>query len=162
MGKGKRAHFQSQRPPISSADLISTPSYITDAPSVNLYKKPDPEAKSAKTLPPVDQEECIERTPLFVLVTTYISYFILIVVGHVRDFFCMRLFPKSFEQLRARNGYAPLNSGFDTFYRRRLYTRIRDVFNRPVTDVPGRTITLLERESKDYNRSFRLTGTTRE
>jgi serine palmitoyltransferase len=53
---------------------------------------------------------------------------------------------------------APINSGFDTFYHRRLYMRIRDCFNRPVTNVPGRTIDLLERESHDYNKTFSLKG----
>ncbi|KAI8852754.1 pyridoxal phosphate-dependent transferase [Chytridium lagenaria] len=162
MGKGKRAHFQASRPPVSSTDLIqgaSGASPVFQNPA-NLYKKPDP----ASTVPqqPVYQEECIEQTPMFVLVTTYISYFILIVCGHIRDIFCMRLFPKNFAHLRTRNGLAPLNSGFDTFYHRRLYTRIRDVFNRPITNVPGRTVTLLERESKDYNKTFKLSGTTRE
>jgi 7-keto-8-aminopelargonate synthetase-like enzyme len=56
-------------------------------------------------------------------------------------------------------GYAPLFSDFDSFYTRRLYTRIRDCWNRPITGVPGRTITVLERESSDYNVSFKLTGT---
>lgn len=36
--------------------------------------------------------------------------------------------------------------------------RIRDVFNRPVTGVPGRTITLLERKSDDFNQNFSMTG----
>ncbi|KAI8848293.1 pyridoxal phosphate-dependent transferase [Chytridium lagenaria] len=164
MGKGKRAHFQSSRPPISSADLIENASNpVLDTPA-NLYKKPDPSSTlpSSLSAPPVYQEECIEQAPMFVLVTTYVSYFILIAIGHIRDFFCMRLFPKSFEHLGRKNGYAPLNSGFDTFYHRRLYMRIRDVFQRPVTDVPGRTITLLERTSTDQNRTFRPTGTTRE
>jgi hypothetical protein len=42
----------------------------------------------------------------------------------------------------------------DTFYHRNLYTRIRDTFNRPVTDVPGRTIKVLERISINYNEKF--------
>jgi len=45
-------------------------------------------------------------------------------------------------------GYAPLFSDFDSFYTRRLYQRIRDCWNRPITGVPGRHITVLERESK--------------
>ncbi len=40
--------------------------------------------------------------------------------------------------------------------------RINDCFNRPVTGVPGRKITLLERETKDYCKTFQLTGTTRD
>jgi serine palmitoyltransferase len=57
-------------------------------------------------------------------------------------------------------GYAPINSGFDTFYHRRLYIRIRDVFNRPITNVPGRFIDLLERNTNDYNKTFTFTGKT--
>jgi serine palmitoyltransferase len=34
-----------------------------------------------------------------------------------------------------------------------------DCFSAPVTGVPGRAIMLLDRESKDYNRTFSLTGT---
>ncbi|KAH9256885.1 hypothetical protein BASA81_005000 [Batrachochytrium salamandrivorans] len=64
--------------------------------------------------------------------------------------------------LMTLNGYAPINSGFDTFYHRRLYVRIRDCFNRPITNVPGRTLHLLERSSTDYNKTFQFTGETRE
>lgn len=59
-------------------------------------------------------------------------------------------------------GYAPLNSDFDNFYVRRLKTRISDCFARPVSGVPGRFIPLLDRESDDYNQTFRLTGTVTE
>jgi len=40
--------------------------------------------------------------------------------------------------------------------------RINDCFRRPVTGVPGRFITLLDRKSDDFNLSFKLTGTTTE
>jgi len=43
-----------------------------------------------------------------------------------------------------------------------MYFRIRDCFNRPITDVPGRTLTLLDRVSHDKNKTFELTGTTTE
>ncbi|KAJ3062064.1 serine palmitoyltransferase component, partial [Quaeritorhiza haematococci] len=109
-----------------------------------------------------NETHVIESAPLFTLVTTYLSYFILILYGHVRDFFGMRLRAYRYAHLKKQKGYAPLNSGFDTFYQRRLYCRIRDVFNRPVTNVAGRKITLLERESDDFNKTFRLTGKTRE
>jgi serine palmitoyltransferase len=45
---------------------------------------------------------------------------------------------------------------------RRLKVRINDCFARPITGVPGRYINLLDRESDDYNVSFKLTGTTTE
>lgn len=56
-------------------------------------------------------------------------------------------------------GYAPLNSDFDSFYTRRLKLRIEDCFSQPVTQVPGRTIVLLDRTSQNYNKSFQFTGT---
>lgn len=40
--------------------------------------------------------------------------------------------------------------------------RINDCFSRPVTGVPGRYITLLDRKSNDYNLHFSFTGTTTE
>ena len=57
-------------------------------------------------------------------------------------------------------GYAALNSDFDSFYTRRLKKRLDDCFARPVTGVPGRTIVCYDRESHDKNDSFQLTGTT--
>jgi len=35
-----------------------------------------------------------------------------------------------------------------------MYLRIRDAFNRPITNVPGRTLTLLDRVSHDKNKTF--------
>ncbi|KAF2165053.1 hypothetical protein M409DRAFT_24439 [Zasmidium cellare ATCC 36951] len=101
-----------------------------------------------------------DEPPYYYLITTYISYLILIIFGHVRDFFGKRFKPDHYKQLREQDGYAPLNSDFDNFYIRRLQLRINDVFRRPVTGVPGRFITLLDRQSDDFNLSFRLTGTT--
>ncbi|KAI0246181.1 serine palmitoyltransferase 2 [Lactifluus subvellereus] len=98
--------------------------------------------------------------PYYILLTTYLSYLFLICLGHVRDFFGKRLHPAFYRHLLSFDGYAALNSDFDSFYTRRFKTRIDDCFSAPVTGVPGRTITLLDRESDDYNNSFYLTGTT--
>lgn len=56
-------------------------------------------------------------------------------------------------------GYAPLYSDFDSFYTRRLKTRMDDCFAAPTTGVPGRTVVLLDRVSHDYCHTFELTGT---
>ncbi|EPZ34220.1 PLP-dependent transferase [Rozella allomycis CSF55] len=103
-----------------------------------------------------------DDAPYFVLVTTYLSYLILILFGHVRDFFGKRFRKHDYSHLMDSNGFAPLTSDFESFYTRRLYTRIRDCWNRPITKVPGRTIHLLTRESKDFNKTFNLTGKVNE
>jgi serine palmitoyltransferase len=102
----------------------------------------------------------MDEPPYYYLLTTYISYLILIAFGHVRDFFGKRFREENYRHLKPRNGYGALNSDFDNFYVRRLKLRINDCFERPVTGVPGRTITLIDRATNDHNHHFYLTGTT--
>ncbi|EER37408.1 serine palmitoyltransferase [Histoplasma capsulatum var. duboisii H88] len=104
-------------------------------------------------------EPIMDEPPYYYLLTTYISYLILIAFGHVRDFFGKRFREENYRHLKPKNGYGALNSDFDNFYVRRLKLRINDCFERPVTGVPGRYITLIDRTSDDHNRHFRLTGT---
>ena len=103
-----------------------------------------------------------DEPPYYYLVTTYISYLILILFGHVRDFFGKRFREERYRHLKAQNGYAPLNNDFDNFYTRRLKMRLNDCFARPVTGVPGRYITLIDRKSEDHNLTFQFTGTQTE
>ncbi|KAF3402497.1 hypothetical protein EIK77_003120 [Talaromyces pinophilus] len=105
-------------------------------------------------------EPVMDEPPYYYLLTTYISYLILIAFGHVRDFFGKRFKEENYRHLKPRNGYGALNSDFDNFYVRRLKLRINDCFERPVTGVPGRYITLIDRSTDDYNRHFYFTGTT--
>lgn len=102
----------------------------------------------------------MDEPPYYYLFTTYISYLILIAFGHVRDFFGKRFKEEDYRHLKPQNGYGALNSDFDNFYVRRLKLRINDCFERPVTGVPGRYITLIDRVSADQNRHFQFTGTT--
>ena len=102
----------------------------------------------------------MDEPPYYYLLTTYISYLILIIFGHVRDFFGKRFREEHYRHLKARNGYAPLNSDFDNFYIRRLKQRFNDCFSRPTTGVPGRYVTLVDRKSIDDNLHFQQTGTT--
>ncbi|TFK44137.1 serine palmitoyltransferase 2 [Crucibulum laeve] len=97
--------------------------------------------------------------PYYILLSTYISYLILIVLGHIRDFIGKRLKSGAYKHLMPRDGYAPLNSDFDSFYTRRLKTRMDECFSQPVTGVAGRTILLLDRISPDYNHTQIFTGT---
>lgn len=105
----------------------------------------------------------LDEPPYFIFFSTYISYLILIILGHIRDFFGKRFRAKHYRHLKQQNGYAPLNSDFDNFYVRRLKARIDDCFARPTTGVPGRFITLLDRKrSSKMGTDYRMTGTTTE
>ncbi|KAJ5574977.1 Pyridoxal phosphate-dependent transferase major region subdomain 2 [Penicillium hetheringtonii] len=176
-------------PPISSASLslptISLSTATADNHSMDempttLFQPPSPEearrlAKQHAQFGPIGHpshryssrhpggvfpEPVMDEPPYYYLLTTYISYLILIAFGHVRDFFGKRFREENYRHLKPRNGYGALNSDFDNFYVRRLKLRINDCFERPVTGVPGRTITLIDRATDDHNQHFYLTGTT--
>ncbi|KAH8178715.1 aminotransferase class I and II domain-containing protein [Sarocladium implicatum] len=101
-----------------------------------------------------------DEPPYFILLTTYVSYLFLIMLGHVRDFFGKRFGDKKkYNSLKVQNGYAPLNEDFDNFYYRRLKLRLDDCFARITTGVPGRYITLMDRKSDDFNQTYQYTGT---
>lgn len=101
----------------------------------------------------------VDEPPYYYLLTTYISYLVLIIFGHVRDFFGKRFKPAHYRHLKAADGYAALNNDFDNFYVRRLKLRINDCFSRPITGVPGRYVTLIDRKTDDFNEHFQFTGT---
>ncbi len=102
----------------------------------------------------------VETCAYYTRVVTILGYFLLVMYGHVRDFFGKIFFRRLYRHLRVADGLAPLTSDFESLYQRRLYRRIRDCWNRPITGVPGRRVTLLERVSTDSNETFQLTGRT--
>lgn len=75
----------------------------------------------------------VEDPSYYILISTYVSFVLLIVIGHMRDFFGKRMFNKHYKHLMPNNGYAALLSDFDSFYTRRLKLRIDDCFSRPTT-----------------------------
>ncbi|KIM64663.1 hypothetical protein SCLCIDRAFT_1213177 [Scleroderma citrinum Foug A] len=107
---------------------------------------------------PVSEHE-VDEPPYYILFTTYFSYLILIIFGHLRDFFGKRFAKSYFTHLMPHDGYAPLNSDFDSFYTRRLKRRMDNCFSQPVTGVAGRTILTYDRYSKDYNYTQIYPGT---
>ncbi|KEI41998.1 uncharacterized protein L969DRAFT_14202 [Mixia osmundae IAM 14324] len=135
---------------------------LSDALSANLKKGASHAAGTRKSAHHLQAggSEPLEEPSYMIYFQTYFSYLILIVIGHMRDFVGKRTHKSSYKHLMAYNGYAALNSDFDSFYTRRLKTRLDDCFSRPVTGVPGRTITCLDRTSDDHFNSFSFTGTT--
>ncbi|KAI1075321.1 serine palmitoyltransferase [Whalleya microplaca] len=105
----------------------------------------------------------IDEPPYYYVLTTYISYLLLLALGHVRDFFGKRFSKKPlYRTIRASNGYAPLNDDFDSFYTRRLKMRIDDCFARTSTGVPGRFINVMDRVSNNFNESYEYVGSSTE
>lgn len=100
----------------------------------------------------------IGTIPFYTMVTTLISYFILIIIGHFRDFFGKLLYPWYYKFLLRKDGIEPLYTDFESFYTRRLYGRICECWNRPITKVPGKRLQILERIFNEDKTSFKLSG----
>ncbi|ODV60498.1 serine C-palmitoyltransferase LCB2 [Ascoidea rubescens DSM 1968] len=102
----------------------------------------------------------IEEPPYLTTFLTYLNYLILIIIGHFKDFFGILLTPNDFSDVLEKDGHAPYYSKFESFYVRRLKTRIDDGFSRPTVGVPGRYITCIDRYSSNYNKTFQYTNET--
>lgn len=78
-----------------------------------------------------------EKVPWFAAVMCLLQYSILITFGHLRDI-CAQLSGRSrFQSTPNKRGFAKLLVAWENFYTQRLYYRVRDVFNRPVSSAPG-------------------------
>lgn len=105
---------------------------------------------------PIDDEP-----PLFIYLSTYLSYLVLIIIGHIRDFFGKIFKPKEYAHLVEMDGFAPWYDGFETFYERRLKNRIDDCFARPIHGAPGRFIKCFDRKKISKN-DYEYTGSSTE
>ncbi|CCE63061.1 hypothetical protein TPHA_0D04270 [Tetrapisispora phaffii CBS 4417] len=101
-----------------------------------------------------------EAPPYYISLITYLNYLILIILGHLHDFFSMTFMKDKNIGLLEHDGYAPWYSKFESFYTRRMKKRIDDCFSRPTTGVPGRFIRCIDRISHDLNEYFTYPGTT--
>lgn len=62
---------------------------------------------------------------------------VIFVVGKIRDLF--------WRPPALRKGYAPITNARDSFYQRRLYSRVVDCWNRPIASPPGAWIDVMRR-----------------
>ncbi|XP_026079357.1 serine palmitoyltransferase 3 isoform X1 [Carassius auratus] len=112
--------------------------------------------------PRVRGEDSFEEAPMYVAVLTYMGYGIVILFGYFRDFLRAVGFEKCHQaqEREEQKDFVPLYQDFENFYKRNLYTRVRDNWNRPICSLPGPVFDVMERVSDDYNWTFRLTGRT--
>ncbi|XP_041032052.1 serine palmitoyltransferase 3 isoform X1 [Carcharodon carcharias] len=104
--------------------------------------------------------ESFEQPPIYVPVLTYMGYGIVTLFGYLRDFLRSWGLEKchASQERKEQKDFVPLYQDFENFYKRNLYMRVRDNWNRPICSVPGPTFDLVERVSDDYNWTFRYTG----
>ncbi|XP_060803839.1 serine palmitoyltransferase 3 [Amyelois transitella] len=116
--------------------------------------------EESKPPPPMDWSKydtfpgTFEKCSLMTLVLTHIGLYILMFLGFINQL----LFKPKVATEKNREGYAPLYNPFEQFYSRYVYRRVRHCFNRPICSAPADVLSLMERQSDDYNWSFKFTG----
>jgi len=101
--------------------------------------------------------------PALTALSTYLAYSVLIMCGRIRDFLSA-LWGGRYIRTSSdfpsdnRTVFAPIVKSWETFYTRRLYHRIQDCWNRPISSNPGAHIEVLERVSTDGQKSMQLVG----
>ncbi|KAI8815093.1 pyridoxal phosphate-dependent transferase [Cladochytrium replicatum] len=165
MGGGKRSSILN-RPSAKGKDKLDGANQIINLSGDDLYPaalRQGTAVKPGKSAEPFKHKKPhVEEQPSFyILITTVLAYQIIFLFGRIRDFIAVWF--KKNKYMRYQNGYAPLlNSGFDAFYKRHIYNKIRDSFNRPTTAAPGRFVKVYQRESYDGFDSFIKTGEIKE
>ena len=94
-------------------------------------------------------------------ILVYYSYAILIMFGHIRDFFGGLTGKSRYAENTPKKGYSVLLKSWESFFTRRLYHRIQDCWGRPISSAPGSHIDVMERKSHDNNCTMHVTGKTK-
>ncbi|EKX33302.1 hypothetical protein GUITHDRAFT_98377 [Guillardia theta CCMP2712] len=130
-----------------------------------VYPRGEPAPARKRKSPKPDGHELELETehtvPWIAALTTYFSYAILMVFGTLRDavFNVMCVVDPGRYRSPTPKGFAKLMNDFQDFYTRRLYHRIQDCFNRPISSAPGAWIDVIEREFANAEMStMRHTG----
>lgn len=97
-------------------------------------------------------KESFEDPPLITAMLTYLGFYLLMILGYINQLFFI---PKVATE-KNRDGYVPLYDSFERFYLRYVYRRVKDCWNRPICSVPGDTVVLKDRITKDFGWTFEL------
>ena len=99
--------------------------------------------------------------PYYIALTSYISFGLLFVFGHLRDAWRALVPQRSRGGGAAPAGYAPLCKDWEDFYTRRMYYRLSDAFNRPIAGAPDSWIDVVDRVPSAGSLLGKTTATTR-
>jgi serine palmitoyltransferase len=92
--------------------------------------------------------DLVAEIPFFVALSTYLSWTLLFLIGHVRDLLAKLFWGGTHAASKAEKGYAELRQDYEDFYTRRAYKRVIECFERPVASAPGRTMDIIMRSGK--------------
>lgn len=105
--------------------------------------------------------ESFEDPPIWTSILTYISFLILILVGHMREFL-KKLGIGRVKNISEPNipGFVTLYQTWESFYHWYIFRRGKDTLYRAINSVPGAEMDVMDRVTDDHYWTFRYTGTS--
>mmetsp|Transcript_1828 Transcript_1828/g.2605 ORF Transcript_1828/g.2605 Transcript_1828/m.2605 type:complete len:524 (-) Transcript_1828:166-1737(-) len=101
-----------------------------------------------------------ESQSYFTLVTTLMGFIVIEILGRMRDFSArVTGVSRYYDEIVGASddpNMAPIIFGKDNFYQRRLYHRIQDCWNRPISSKPGARIDVIKRTTKDGGKTYQM------
>ncbi|XP_059093561.1 serine palmitoyltransferase 2-like [Tigriopus californicus] len=109
------------------------------------------------------RHEHFERTPWYLRVGGFVSYFVLFCLGLIREAIWGHGPIGKDHTIKETNrkGYVPLYASFESFYLRNIFRRQADCFNRPIVSVPGGKTMVTNRVTQDHGWTFKMADTER-
>jgi len=114
-----------------------------------------PTRKAIKKLQSTEHKD--PEISLIIAYLTYLSFLLMIMFGHIRDFLGA-ITGISRYKVTPKKGYANLFKSWESFFTRRLFHRLQDCWNRPICSNPGAYIDVMERTSSDGSCTLQTNG----
>ncbi|XP_046576494.1 serine palmitoyltransferase 2-like [Haliotis rubra] len=106
-----------------------------------------------------DFYESFEETPLVVAIITYLAFGILVVIGHIKEYYRVYIkWEKRAANEPGHEDFVPLYASWESFYTKNVFRRIKDCWIRPISSCAGAKFEVLEIVTKDYGWNYFLTG----
>ncbi|KAF9762566.1 Serine palmitoyltransferase 2 [Nosema granulosis] len=88
------------------------------------------------------------KLPVYAMIITYISFGLIVAIGYMKDIANKIMFWR--QENDEDDNMVPIFSKFESFYSRRIYKRLSDCLQIPITGVPGRIINVIERTKTQF------------
>jgi len=125
------------------------------------YNEKDDVLKGEVKMNKITIDEITKHVSWITIFFVYFAYANIMFFGIVQEFIDKLLILlgwKAETLFQAPKGYAPLFKEKEYFWLRRVYQRIRDLFERPISGVPAPWFKVMDRKSDDGFGSFYFTG----
>eukprot|EP00735_Rhodelphis_limneticus_P006138 TRINITY_DN18504_c0_g1::TRINITY_DN18504_c0_g1_i1::g.2858::m.2858 TRINITY_DN18504_c0_g1::TRINITY_DN18504_c0_g1_i1::g.2858 ORF type:complete len:523 (-),score=137.48,sp/Q9LSZ9/LCB2A_ARATH/57.26/0.0,Aminotran_1_2/PF00155.16/2.6e-55,Beta_elim_lyase/PF01212.16/2.4e-07,DegT_DnrJ_EryC1/PF01041.12/0.00037,Aminotran_5/PF00266.14/0.039,OKR_DC_1/PF01276.15/0.44,Cys_Met_Meta_PP/PF01053.15/0.29 TRINITY_DN18504_c0_g1_i1:433-1905(-) len=99
-------------------------------------------------------QDFLQEVSWLTAILAYYSYASMTVLGVVRDFFGRIFKPHKYS---GKKDYAPLLVDYDDFFKRRMFHRVHDCWNRSIASAPGAWVDVYDREFGP-NKELNFTG----